>query len=74
MQTTIELKREEDRIRPEKSEVERLRADNSKAQRLAGWKPAYAGLVGFKAGIKETVEWFSAPDNLRLYKANFYNI
>ena len=74
METTIEVETDPNRIRPEKSEVERLWADNSKAQKLTGWVPAYGGIEGLKAGIKETVDWFKNPDNLKLYKADLYNI
>ena len=29
---------------------------------------------GFKHGIIKTVEWFTDPSNLKMYKANLYNI
>jgi NAD dependent epimerase/dehydratase len=74
MGATVEIVTEEERLRPEKSEVERLWADNSKAKRLAGWEPRYGGREGFKRGLAETVAWFAAPDNLRRYKAGIYNM
>jgi dTDP-glucose 4,6-dehydratase len=74
MEIPIKVETDPNRIRPAKSEVERLWADNSKAQELTGWVPAYRGIEGFRAGIKETVNWFKKPDNLKLYKADLYNI
>jgi len=74
MGTDIEITCEQERIRPAKSEVERLFAGNEKAKRLCGWEPEFGGLDGFKRGLKLTAEWFAAPDNLRRYKADIYNI
>ncbi|BCJ87878.1 NAD-dependent 4,6-dehydratase LegB [Effusibacillus dendaii] len=74
MGVQIEIETEEIRLRPEKSEVERLWADNSKAKLLLGWEPVYAGRDGFRRGLEETVKWFTNPDNLNRYKADFYNI
>lgn len=62
------------RVRPAASEVERLWADNSRAHELLGWSPIYGGLDGFKRGLKETIDWFTDPDNLKLYKAGKYNV
>jgi dTDP-glucose 4,6-dehydratase len=70
----IQVEQEEQRLRPEKSEVERLRAANGKAKTLTGWEPFYGGNEGFRRGLEETVKWFSDPDNLRNYKADLYNI
>lgn len=65
---------DEQRMRPAASEVERLWADNTKARELAGWTPEYGGIDGLRRGLKETVDWFSEPANLRRYKAGLYNI
>jgi NAD dependent epimerase/dehydratase len=65
---------DEQRLRPQGSEVERLWADNTKARELAGWTPEYAGIEGLKRGLAETIEWFGDRDNLRRYKAGLYNI
>jgi len=70
----IEIQTDEQRFRPEKSEVERLWASNSKAKEVLGWQPAYGGLDGFRRGIQETVDWFTNPDNLAAYKPNQYNL
>lgn len=74
MDAKIEVYGDEQRLRPEKSEVERLWADNSKAERLLGWKPAYGSREGLRAGLKKTAAWFTDPANLRMYKHDIYNI
>jgi NAD dependent epimerase/dehydratase len=74
MGISIKIETDTQRIRPEKSEVERLWADISKAKRLFNWKPDYGGMDGLKKGLKETVEWFTQPENLNMYKADRYNL
>ena len=74
MGVEISILMDEERLRPQNSEVERLWADNSKAQRLLGWQPKYSGIKGFERGLSETVEWFSADDNLNAYRADVFNI
>lgn len=74
MGVEIEVITDDERLRPEKSEVERLWADNKKAKELLGWQPAYGGLEGFKRGLKETVEWFTSSDNMKAYKPDRYNL
>ena len=53
---------DENRFRPDKSEVEVLQCDYSKANRLTGWKPDF----DLRDGLKETFEWFK--ENLSKYK------
>lgn len=74
MKCEIEIITDEERIRPENSEVERLWADNRKAQQLFGWQPSYGGRDGFRRGIGETVDWFMNPANLASYKSDSYTI
>jgi dTDP-glucose 4,6-dehydratase len=74
MGVEIEIMTDENRLRPEASEVERLWAANAKAGELFGWAPAYAGRDGFKRGLAETVDWFRQPQNLSGYKADIYNL
>jgi dTDP-glucose 4,6-dehydratase len=74
MKANIEINTDDNRIRPEKSEVERLWADNKKAAHLTGWQPEYAGMEGLKRGLQETIDWFSDPNNLKRYKTGVYNI
>ena len=61
---------DEQRLRPEKSEVERLFGSNQKIKELTDWKPDYT----LDSGLKETIEWFSEPSNLSRYKADIYNL
>ena len=74
MDAEIEIETDEERLRPEKSEVNRLWADNSKAKKLLAWEPQYGGREGFKRGLRETAAWFANPENLKRYKADIYNI
>jgi dTDP-glucose 4,6-dehydratase len=74
MGVQINVVSDEQRLRPEKSEVERLWASNEKAHQLLDWKPRFGGLEGFKRGLAETAAWFAAPGNLALYKSDLYNM
>jgi dTDP-glucose 4,6-dehydratase len=74
MGTTIEIITDEQRLRPEKSEVERLWACNAKAGELLGWTPQFGGRDGFLRGLTETIAWFREPANLAAYKADIYNL
>lgn len=70
----VEIETDEQRLRPDGSEVERLWADNGKAQRLLGWTPEYGGRDGFARGLAQTIDWFRDPANLSRYKADIYNL
>ncbi len=70
----INIVTDEQRLRPEKSEVERLWADNSKARALLDWKPQFGGVEGFRCGLVETVAWFSQTSHLASYKSDLYNL
>lgn len=61
---------DQDRIRPNKSEVFRLFGDNSKIMEHTNWKPKYS----LKTGLEETIKWFSEKENLKHYKAGIYNV
>jgi NAD dependent epimerase/dehydratase len=74
MGVEVTFEGDQERLRPEKSEVERLWADNAKAERLLQWKPRYGNKEGLRKGLAETVKWFSRPDNLKMYKTDIYNI
>jgi NAD dependent epimerase/dehydratase len=74
MGADIEIVTDEQRLRPEKSEVERLWACNRKAKELLRWEPAFAGREGLKRGLAKTAEWFTNIENLKKYKADVYNI
>lgn len=74
MGAAIEIVSDDQRLRPERSEVERLWASNAKALELFGWTPAYGGREGLARGVAETVQWFSEPSNLAMYKSDRYNV
>lgn len=59
---------DEQRLRPEKSEVNRLLGDNTKIKSLTDWEPQYT----LKQGIEETIQWIK--QNMQAYKADIYNI
>jgi len=65
---------DEKRVRSKKSEVLRLLASDFKAKKLLHWRPRYQGIAGFKKGLEKTIEWFSKPENIRLYKSDIYNV
>lgn len=67
---TATIKQEQERMRPEKSEVFRLFGDNTKLKEFTGWAPE----TTLSEGLKQTIEWFKDPENLKNYKANIYNI
>ena len=57
---------EEERLRPEKSEVERLLGDATKIKAMTGWQPQYT----FEQGLAETIEFLR--NNLDQYKPGQY--
>lgn len=59
---------DEQRLRPEKSEVNRLLGSNDKIKRLTDWKQQYT----FAEGISETIGWMR--HNMKAYKADIYNV
>lgn len=59
---------DEQRLRPEKSEVNRLLGSNEKIKRLTNWKPQYT----FSEGLAETIEFLR--QNLDKYKPDLYNL
>ena len=74
MKVQVETEKEDERVRPDNSEVERLWACNLKAKEILGWAPVYGGRAGFVKGLEETTAWFSNANNLKSYKSNIYNI
>ena len=61
---------DDQRLRPEASEVFRLIGDNTLIKSLTGWQPTY----DLRAGLVDTVAWFKRPENLARYKASVYNL
>ena len=59
---------DEQRLRPEKSEVNRLLGSNQKIRALTDWAPQYT----FEQGLAETISFLK--DNLDRYKPDIYNL
>ena len=59
---------DEQRLRPENSEVNRLLGCNEKIMRLTGWKPRYT----LAQGLSETIGWMR--ENMKNYKPGIYNL
>ncbi len=61
---------DEQRLRPEKSEVQRLWCENSKLKNASGFVPQ----IPLRTGLERTIRWFTQPENLHRYKGNLYNV
>lgn len=59
---------DEQRLRPEKSEVNRLLGSNAKIKELTDWKQNYT----FEEGIAETIAW--VREHMEAYKTDIYNV
>ena len=59
---------EEERLRPNKSEVNRLLGANKKIMELTNWKQQYT----FEQGLAETIDFFK--ENMDKYKVDIYNL
>jgi NAD dependent epimerase/dehydratase len=70
MKSNVEFVLDEQRIRPEKSEVNRLWCDNSQITQLTNFTPKH----DLEAGLIKTIDWFIESDNLSKYKHNIYNV
>ena len=70
MDSDVNFITDEQRLRPDKSEVFRLWCDNSKITKLTGYKPQ----VDIRQGLQKTINWMTQPDNLKAYKSEIYNV
>ena len=68
--SSAEIVTDDERVRPDKSEVERLLGDNSLMRELTGWQPENS----LEAGLQKTVDWFKDGANMALYKPGIYNV
>ena len=59
---------DEQRLRPEKSEVNRLLGCNQKIRQLTDWRPRYS----FESGLEETIDFLRL--NMNRYKTDIYNV
>lgn len=66
----VKIVTEDDRLRPDASEVFRLIGDNTLIKSLTDWQPKY----DLRHGLQDTIQWFKNPENLARYKAWLYNI
>ncbi|CAM5497044.1 UDP-glucose 4-epimerase [Streptomyces spiroverticillatus] len=70
MEADLDVREDEQRIRPANSEVMRLVADASRLAAATGWSPAH----DLEQGLAATAEFFADPANLARYKTDIYNI
>ena len=70
MASDVELTCDDQRLRPEKSEVFRLWCDNTRLRELTGFEPAFS----LRQGLERTIAWFSDVANLAKYKTDLYNV
>ena len=68
MGSKIVINTDDQRVRPENSEVERLFCDNTKLIKNTNWQPDY----DLEKGLVETIEWLKK--NISLYKPQLYNV
>jgi len=64
----VKIRCDEERIRPENSEVNRLWADNTKIKTLTDWSPKYT----LDEGLAETIKWIK--NNMEKFKTDIYNV
>ena len=65
---TVEVVCDQDRVRPEASEVMELICGNAKAKALFGWEPRHT----LSEGLTETIHFIE--QHLHLYKPHIYNV
>lgn len=70
MKSDVKFITDDQRIRPENSEVFRLWCDNTKIRKLTGFEPKYS----IHEGLLKTVDWFIQTRNLVKYKTGIYNV
>lgn len=70
MKSDVRFITDDQRIRPENSEVQRLWCNNALLKELTGYAPS----TSIEDGLRKTVDWFTNPENLKKYKANIYNV
>lgn len=68
MHSDVPILSDDQRIRPEQSEVERLLCDAGKARTLLGWAPTFT----LELGLEHTIAWLRQHQSR--YKPEIYNI
>jgi dTDP-glucose 4,6-dehydratase len=66
--TNVDIVADDQRLRPERSEVHRLLASNARASTLLGWEP----LVPLEEGLRRTVAWYR--EHLDAYRSRMYGV
>ena len=66
----FEIVEDEQRVRPQKSEVYRLWCDNSKLKSITGFQPR----ISLRDGLKATIDWHKRAKNLNRYRPDRYAI
>ncbi|HPK54789.1 MAG TPA: GDP-mannose 4,6-dehydratase, partial [Smithellaceae bacterium] len=64
--TEVDFAAENERMRPDGSEVERLLCDNAKITKNTNWQPQYS----LTQGLTETINWMK--NNMSIYKPDLY--
>jgi dTDP-glucose 4,6-dehydratase len=64
----IAIEQDDQRVRPDSSEVDRLLADNRLAREVLGWRP----VTSLEDGLQMTIEWFRAHGDA--YRPGVYAI
>ncbi len=70
MDRPIALHQEDERFRPDASEVMRLVCDASALRAATGWSPAWT----LEDGLRQSIAWFTDPSNLAGYRTTRYNV
>ena len=70
MDRPLALRYEEERMRPEASEVMRLVSDSTRLRTLTGWEPMHT----LETGLDATIDWFTRPGNLARYRTESFNL
>lgn len=70
MDREVELQQQDERLRPDASEVMRLVCDSSALRAATGWGPRF----DLEAGLRETIQWFCDTDNLAAYRPTTYTV
>ena len=68
MGKSITIRSDNQRVRPDNSEVERLRCDNAKLLKNTAWGPRFS----LETGLQETIQWIEA--NQHYFKPEMYSI
>ena len=71
MNSKVDIKYDNQRSRPKKSEVSSLLCNNKKFSKYFNWKPSFEGRNGLKKGIIKTVDWFENNQNYYLKTSKF---